>query len=230
MRVSFVWMQTSLLMKNIIDAAILALLFLASCQAFGQSDDFIDHFDDNRMNWLMPESKKITTEFEAGSLVIKSQHKQEGYFIFKPVKRIVARDFDMEVAIRQTSGAKNMAYGIFWGSNPDQSDYSGFFISSNGQYTILNCKNNFFKEVKHWTKTESVLGPRKMNTLRVSRRGRKYEYFVNGQQVFTSRVKDFAGRNAGIVLFGKMQIEIDYVKISYPDELMDALNASGNDK
>ena len=202
--------------------SLLALIYICPLCVFAQSEDFIDHFDDNRMTWSFPMSKKVQTRFEAGSLVLKSQYKQEGYFVLRPIQRILARDFDMEIAIRQVGGAKNMAYGLCWGSNKSHSDFSGFFISSNGQYTILNCQSNFFQEVKRWTESKSIVGQRKVNIMRVSRRGRKYEYYLNDQLVFVSHVKSMSGKEAGIVLYGKMQVEIDYFKVTYPDENFEA--------
>ncbi|MEL6846123.1 MAG: hypothetical protein AAFP02_23180, partial [Bacteroidota bacterium] len=157
---------------------LLALIYICPHFVLAQSEDFIDHFDDNRLTWSFPMSKKVQTRFEAGSLILKSQYKQEGYFVLRPIQRILARDFDMEVAIRQIGGAKNMAYGLCWGSNKSHSDFSGFFISSNGQYTILNCQSNFFQEVRRWTESKSIVGQRKVNIMRVSRRGRKYQYYL----------------------------------------------------
>ncbi len=195
----------------------LACFYLGLPISRAQEPIFVDFFEEINPKWKLVQGRKISSEVTEGVLEIRSKTKSLGHFILIPMPKESKKDFDLEVTITQVKGKKNMAYGLCWGAKEDQTDFMGFFLSSNGKYTILARYRSLFQEIKRWTESKLVNGPRRPNHLKITRRGKLYIYYLNGKRVFASEADRLIGKGMGIALYGKMRIEVDNFILSYPD-------------
>ncbi|MCI4666867.1 MAG: hypothetical protein MRZ79_01810 [Bacteroidia bacterium] len=207
-------------MKKVRLLLILAIIFglLTPSLLVGQVDVFVENFEDksNANSWALVQGRKISSSIEESRLVIRTSSKSAGNFILLPMPVNNSQDYDIEMTLTQTKGAKNMAYGLCWAAKDEQSDYMGFFLSSNGKYTLLARKRGLFNEIKRWTDSRLVNKVRRPNHLKVSKRGDKYIYYLNGQRIFASRAERMVGKDMGIALYGKMTLEVNSFKVSQP--------------
>ncbi|MEO0898219.1 MAG: hypothetical protein AAFY71_17540 [Bacteroidota bacterium] len=177
----------------------------------------MEQFDNNDHKWNLVQGRKITTKIEEGKLAIASTAKSAGTFILLPMpSKEMDEDFTLEVTLTQTKGAKNMAYGLVWCAKEDQSDFQGFFLSSNGKYTLLSCQRNRFSEIKRWTESRLVNNTRRPNHLKISKKGDLYIYYLNGKRIFANKISKSVGKGMGIALYGRMKLEVDNMLITKP--------------
>lgn len=205
---------------HLIQPLALLVCMCGSSTLMGQDGIFVENFDDNsnQNSWALIQGRKVSSKIEEGKLMIQTSTKSAGNFILLPMPVSNGQDFDVSMTLTQTKGAKNMAYGLCWAATDTESDFMGFFLSSNGKYTLLSRKRGFFKEVKRWTESRLVNKIRRPNQLKVSKRDDVYTYFLNGQRVFASRAERMIGKEMGIALYGKMTVEVDSFSLKLIEE------------
>lgn len=202
-------------------------LFFLAIHAWSQETVlFAEEFDDNRHAWELRISKKIGATIEAGVFQLRGKSEYNPNFFVQPIPLKREQDFDMEMAMVQTAGAKNMGYGLTWGAKADQSDLYAFLISSNGKYTILRKERGIYSEIKPWTESKLIAKSGKPNTIRIERREDRIKYFINDKMVFQSGYILPRSQHAGILFHGTMKLEVDYFYVSLPDP--NAQPARGN--
>lgn len=176
-----------------------------------------EEFEDNRNAWELRISKKIAATIEEGSFQLKGKSEFSPNFFVQAIPLRKEQDFDMEMAMVHSSGAKNMGFGLTWGAKADQTDLYAFLISSNGKYTILRKERGIYSEIKPWTGSKLIEKSGKINILRIERRGDKTKYFINKKMVFQSGYILPRSQYAGILFHGTMKLEVDYFHVSLPD-------------
>ncbi|MDX2248076.1 MAG: hypothetical protein SF052_14920 [Bacteroidia bacterium] len=168
-----------------------------------------ESFDDNTRNWEIADTKQLTSEISEGFFQLKGKTPYSPAFLSQPIELDPSQNFSFETTITQSSGMKNMGYGICWGAKDDRQDWFAFLISSNGQYTILRKVREDYNEIKRWTESSNINGQGKPNTLRVLKNKDRMEFYINNKLVYMSQVEEMRGKKAGILLHGTMKIEVD---------------------
>ncbi|MEZ4776736.1 MAG: hypothetical protein R3D00_26405 [Bacteroidia bacterium] len=175
----------------------------------GEKIVFEESFDDNTRNWEIVDTKQLTSEISDGFFQLKGKTAYSPALLAQLVDLDPANNFSFETTITQSSGMKNMGYGICWGARDDRQDWFAFLISSNGQYTILKKLREDYSEIKRWTESDNINGQGKPNTLKVQKNKDRMEFYINDKLVYMSQVDELRGKKAGILFHGTMKIEVD---------------------
>ncbi|MEZ4829751.1 MAG: hypothetical protein R3C61_26225 [Bacteroidia bacterium] len=170
---------------------------------------FEELFDDNNRNWEIIDSKQLSSEISDGYFQLKGKTAYSPAFLSQSIDLDPTGNFSFQSTIIQSSGMKNMGYGICWGAKDDRQDWYAFLISSNGQYTILKKVREDYTEIKRWTSSDNINGQGKPNTLLVKKNNDRIEYYINDRLVYMSQAEPFRGKKAGILFHGTMKIEVD---------------------
>lgn len=177
---------------------------------------FVDEFDDNRHQWPEVDTRTRRTWFEEGHYLIQIRSNALNFAFFQAVNLEPDADFDLEVALLQETGDKNMGLGLVWGAEPDERDLFTFLISTNGQYTILRKLRHAYSHIKRWTESPLVGKPKTWNIIRVSRRGDRLHFYLNGQKVYAYAAEAWRGDYIGLLLHGDMRVRVDYLRLTLP--------------
>jgi len=178
---------------------------------------FEDRFSDNRHGWPVMESRAQTTWFGDSTYVIQIRSQARNFAFLQPVVLPPEADFDLETALWQEKGDKNMGLGLVWGAQADERDLFAFLVSTNGHYTLLRKERHAYHFIKPWTESSRVHGPKAWNVLRVSRRGDRISFFLNDEIVYTYAADPWRGNHIGVLLHGSMKVEVKYLHMWIPD-------------
>ncbi|GAB4419175.1 MAG: hypothetical protein OHK0039_31330 [Bacteroidia bacterium] len=194
--------------------ASLMLCYAPARAQAGQTPLFEESFDDNSRNWPLSSIRQIDAQIEGGMYVLEGRTQATGFLFSQPLPIRVQGDFDLELAVTQRSGARNMGYGLVWGATEDERDLFSMLISSNGQYTLLRKERGLYEEIKRWTATKLIRRPGEPNLLRVSRRDSVLSYYLNDRKIFAYADEHWRGNRIGIILHGTMRLEVDYLRLT----------------
>lgn len=177
---------------------------------------FADEFDDNRHQWPVVDTRTQQTWLEDGHYVIQVRSNALNFAYLQAVTLDPGADYDLEVALLQESGDKNMGLGLVWGAQVDERDLFTFLLSTNGQYTILRKLRHAYSHIKRWTPSPLVAKPKAWNVIRVSRRGEQLHFFLNDQKVYVFATEPWRSPYIGILLHGTMRVRVDYLRLTLP--------------
>lgn len=174
---------------------------------------WVEEFDNNRHNWTMIQSKRLSSSLEEGQLWLRGSKGFEGnlFAIQRPLPS--RQDFQLEVSVTHHGGQQNMAYGLVWGAKQDEQDLFAFLISANGKYTILRKERGSYTAIKHWTESEWVRKSGVPNELRIQREGDLIRYYLNEVLVFTGPYLQGRGNRVGILFHGKMKLSVETLEL-----------------
>ncbi|MCF6213735.1 MAG: caspase family protein [Flavobacteriaceae bacterium] len=194
-----------------------AVLFLISSALYSQvlKAPFFDGFENNNNKWNTDKNSKIDINVKNGSYNFKHKRKTSGWEVNKTFDLNTNRDFKIEALIVKKSGVDNMGYGLMWGRK-DGDNYFSFNITSGGYYRISRSKNGNFKNLVKWTKSSAVkTGDGKYNILKIEKKGKKINYYINDKKVETLNFESFYGDKIGFLVYGKQAVEINYLSVYY---------------
>jgi hypothetical protein len=123
-----------------------------------------------------------------------------------------ARDFQIEVSMRQTAGTAS-TYGVVWGLH-DADNFYEFSVSGGNRFSYAERAENEYRLLLSG-QTEPVPMPA-LTTLAVRKRGPGIDFLVNGRSVGGAGFGDFFGDKVGFVVNGGMTVEIDRLVVSQP--------------
>lgn len=122
--------------------------------------------------------------------------------------------FLVESLIKKVSGAQNYAYGLIFGRGGIDNNYM-FVISGNGYYRISRLIDGEYIEDVKDTESEAInTSDGSSNLLSVWKSGNRLKFFINNKIVHTSDINLMYYYYMGFVLFGNLEIAIDYYKVS----------------
>ena len=91
-------------------------------------------------------------------------------------------DLDLRVTARPVSGPADNQYGVFFRYR-DRENYYGFFISSDGYYSLVKRQDGVFSEISAWGESEAIRQGETANEIRVVARGDMFRFYINDQPV-----------------------------------------------
>jgi len=191
------------------------ILFAISLSLFSQSSGVVyyETFDDNSNNWETVQSVTELAEISDGKYTIKSSENQSLRWFGMQNFIDYRKNFKIEAKMRQVNGLENQGYGIVWGSKGWEDSYE-FIITSSGYFSIGGYKNGKYVSSKGWTKSKKINKKGKYNILKIEKDGIQINFYINNEQVYTSKFKIFYGQIHGFMLKQNVKAEIDYYKIS----------------
>ncbi|TAE61036.1 MAG: hypothetical protein EAZ89_00980 [Bacteroidetes bacterium] len=177
---------------------------------------FEDHFEDNRFNWDLSATDKKSAEIRDGLLIVNTKTKASGTFFTQTVPVPEGADMDISLSLTQRSGPENMGFGLCWGLREGEKDFYALLISTNGKYTILRMRRGKFSELKRWTLSRFIEPKGKPNLITVRKRGDVLHFYINNQPIFSGPWEPVRGGRMGLVVYGTMKIETDFLSIRIP--------------
>jgi hypothetical protein len=128
-------------------------------------------------------------------------------------------DGDLAVVARQTSGALDEPFGLYFRSPPFGGEFYALLITSDGRWSASKQLYKSFAYLTDWRYTAAIhTGLNVTNTIEVRFKGARLTFLINGQQV--GAVSDSSipaqgtaadpGPNTGDGLFGHTGIEVIY--------------------
>jgi hypothetical protein len=156
--------------EDLIDQDSLEQVRLDSLAAMFVHDDFAD----NRNNWRVVMSSKLTATMVDGTYQIRQKDPKNSQFLLQYIPPTDLQDFYVELDITHQGGGKNLGYGLVWGVTEDERSFYALLISANQKYTIMRVEKGRFQDIKQWNESKLVEGSGKPNRLGLLRRGRDH--------------------------------------------------------
>lgn len=172
---------------------------------------FEDHFEDDRHGWGAYAENHQRAQVDEGLLSLVGKTGYRGAFFTRSAYLPENQDAIFSAAIVQKSGPSNFGYGLCWSVSEDRQYYFAFLISSNGRYTLLRREGGVFSEIKPWTESQWIQGQGKPNTLSIRKQGQVLRFYINDKHVFAHAYERGRGGELGLVLFGSMKAEVDFI-------------------
>jgi outer membrane protein OmpA-like peptidoglycan-associated protein len=162
-------------------------------------------------DWEIIDKDDAKTEINNGYL-IEHKVKEGSYCPFKRIPIDARKDFSLELALTITSYSESFGCGLIWGMT-NWDNYNSFIVSPSGYHLITQGVDKKTNELVPWAKNSDVKEYGE-NILKVEKKGDRFNFFVNGQQVYTNTSADIkvTGDWVGIILYAKKQVRVRYLK------------------
>ncbi len=190
-----------------------SILFIISFQLQAQKIWFEDDFNDYSKGWSYGNTSETQKEVKNGvyRITVKQPNASAWAFWNHSIFLDSEKDFSIETTITQISGVDNFSYGIAWGKDID--NLYCFGVSSNGYYVFYSYVGGTYTEIQAWQKSSAINRMGNANVLKVVQRGQKWEFFINGDKVYSTNVRRPFGTSVGFVTNKQMIIEVDKIVI-----------------
>lgn len=195
---------------------LITLLFVSLGISKAQDRVIIDeNFDSNKYNWKeAPEDSEFQTEIKKGNYVLKVKPTGSAYWSFIPTDLNPENEnFTLECKIKFDKGDPTSGYGILFGMYNDNSNYSTFLITQNGNFKINRYYNKSNYPVQDWKQTETI-NKTGYNTLKIIREYNCLQFFINGTKVFQSCEFNYFGRRFGFWVGSEQTLYVDEIKLT----------------
>lgn len=186
---------------------------LSACRAQVVDSFWVETFADNQRQWPIVERQQEVSAIREGQLRLVGRSKALPFFLGHPAPGILGSAFRIRCELSQVSGRKNMGFGLVWGARNDRRDHYALLISSNHKFTVLRRERGRYTFVTPWTETDLLRGKKELNQLEVVRIDARYLIFINGQKVYAFPAEPLKGDLLGVILHGKLEIEVDSLAV-----------------
>jgi outer membrane protein OmpA-like peptidoglycan-associated protein len=204
----------------------LTLAILSSVVFFtakAQETILIDEdFSDNSKEWYENSSSAIKYEVKKGHYIIKNKE-EASRWVYHKISNLTPDDEDwtIEMKFKQTSGFKTSGVGFLHSMYNDNSSYRMFLITANGDLKV----DHYYSEKNHpqvnYIENNAIKkGFNKYNTLKVVKEASNLTYYINDIEVFKKGGNRYHGYKVAFFTGNKMDIEIDYLKITKSPEIL----------
>ena len=172
---------------------------------------FNEDFSNNSNNWSTSSNQNIDFYVSYGKYYVEHKRKEKGWLthVNKPFDS--TKDFEIETEIEHISGDTNSPYGIIWGKK--DTNYYQFLLAATGYYKITRVINNKSEDIVKWEKTSVVKGTRNPNTLKITREGNYYKFYINGSFVTKLDYEAFFGDEIGYIVYYNQKIAVDFLRV-----------------
>ncbi len=213
-------------MKKIFITLIGFILFFLTANSQTDNDAYTENFDNNKKNWSIFDNDNASAKIENGFYVIRNKKSDFTYRFWRSVPLDDEEDFIYEAKLKQISGKESYGYGLVWNSKGWEDSYN-FNISSNGYYKIYQTKGGERTDWKPWTKSEHILPLGSYNMLKIEKKAKKLNFYINNNLVYTHDYEYALGAYNGFFLGTSMIVMVDYMKITENDKTISVENTIG---
>jgi outer membrane protein OmpA-like peptidoglycan-associated protein len=189
----------------------LLLVFIAA-SGYPQTDYLIsEQFNDNRNNWSLENKNGTKSYISGGKMYMQCSNSYASYrfWIYSPIN--TKGDFEIEAKFSKLSGNSDNFNGIVWGASGWDNSYN-FEISESGYFQIWYYKKERQYFIKNKTKS-SKINQRGTNLLKIEKKGKKLNFYINGAFVHSATFQDFFGRFNGFIVESNSKIAADFINI-----------------
>ncbi len=171
-----------------------------------------DDFTSNGNNWINNYSAEYDFNISNGKYYLDHKLNEKGRITHISREFDNTKDFEIETKFQHVSGDTNSPYGILWGKK--DSNYFQFLITATGYYKVNKVKNNQSEDIIKWTKTtflrEGVGGE---NTVKITREGDYYKFYINNTYITRIDFENFFGNEIGYGVYFQQKVAVDYLSI-----------------
>lgn len=171
-----------------------------------------DEFNDNSGRWRLGTLSYGSASITNGRYVIDRRSLTNEWFLESGWFVDYGADFDIDVKLRQVSGATNQGFGVTWAASSTQNANS-LVVNSGGNYKVYTWRDGRQRDVLPWTPSQDIPPMGTWFTLTVRKRGSGMSLLINGGTVAGFDGLDIEGALFGLVVNGQMVVEVDEVVI-----------------
>lgn len=171
-----------------------------------------DEFADNAGRWRVGQWNNGSVSITNGRYVIDRRSILNEWFLESGWFVDYDADFDIDVKLRQVSGATNQGFGVSWAASTAQ-NANGVLVTSGGSYKVYTWRDGRQRDVLPWTPSQEIPPMGTWFTLTVRKRGSGMSLLINGGTIVGFDGLDIQGAILGLVVNGQMLIEVDEVVI-----------------
>ncbi|WP_445750174.1 hypothetical protein [Polaribacter sp.] len=179
-----------------------------------------DDFTSNGNNWSDRKDDTANFYISNGKYYLDHTRDEKGWLSHISREFDSTKDFEIETKFQHVSGDTNSPYGILWGKK--DTNYFQFLITATGYYKVNRVINNQSEDIIKWTKTtylkEGVGGE---NTIKITREGDYYKFYINNTYITRIDFENFYGSEIGYSIYYRQKIAIDYLSIKGLKENID---------
>ena len=189
-----------------------ALLVVASTTPgwAGQGEPTIllqETFDDNGAGWKEQQTTWIRSGVEDGVFRITTQVNLQ-QTVVRNVQLPATADFDVECTVETRRGNHEWPVGLVWGyRNP--ANFLEFVIWMDGRFRITRNASLDTQLLVPETKTADLHTGFATNALKISRRGERLQFFVNGAWQGEIPLTGPIGPSVGFVVWNEIEVLFD---------------------
>lgn len=189
---------------------VMGVVLLTCGQAFAQPlpEAYHDTFDDNKGEWQLGGSLGRSAGIANGVYRV-DQRAAFGEW-FTPTTCFVdyAKDFDIEVKMRQLGGSTTSGFGVFWAAKGGM-NYNAMVVAGAGRYLVMSINNGSRNDIQPWTPFEGMPPMQSWFTLTVRKRGSGMSVMVNGTTLFAFDRPNIYGGRLGLIIGPQLVVEVD---------------------
>lgn len=171
-----------------------------------------DDFSDNSGRWRVGQWNNGVVTISNGKYIIDRRSIMNEWFLESGWFVDYDADFDIDLRVRQVSGAPDQGFGISWAANTAQ-NANGVLVSSAGTYKVYTWRDGRQRDVLPWTPSQEIPPMGTWFTLTLRKRGSGMSLLINGGTIVGFDGLDIQGPTLGLVTNGRTVIEVDELTI-----------------
>ncbi len=202
-------------------------LLISALSVFSQAQNlpvlFNDNFNSTNEGWSVYDNENASCKISSGYYYLKNKTGKYIYRFYNNKYLAPDKDFEISAKLKQISGEENYGYGLIWHTESWRNGYA-FVISSTGYFRIYSYEKEVFNKIKGWTDSEYINSKGKNNELKVVKKGNKFTFHINNNQVFETYNLNAHGFSQGFILSSKMMIVVDEISIKQESTSLNIVN------
>ena len=168
---------------------------------------FRETFDDNDAGWKEQRTSWIRTGVEDGVFRISTQVNLQ-QTVVRNVALPATGDFDVECTVETRRGNREWPFGLVWGyRNP--ANFLEYVIWMDGRFRITRSASLDTLSLVPETETADLNTGFATNELKLSRRGDRIQFFINGVSQGEITLTGPVGPSVGFVVWNEIEVLFD---------------------
>ena len=164
-------------------------------------------FDNNDAGWKQQQTSWIRTGVEDGVFRITTQVNLQ-QTVVRNVQLPAEGDFDVECTVETRRGNPEWPFGLVWGyRNP--ANFLEYVVWMDGRFRISRNASLDTQSLVPETETADVHTGFATNQLKLSRRGDRVQFYVNGAQQGEVTLTGPIGPSVGFVVWNEIEVLFD---------------------
>lgn len=190
---------------------------------------FEENFDNNFLRWMTGNSPEYSAKVEDGNYKVEYKQDEGIWYFWQSIPVHPDTSFYIESSIIPYLKTKRSVYGLIWGVK-NVNNYNAFLISNMGQTSVITCRNGEFKRIVDWVPCGNYQN-NQVHKLGIRQKDGKLHFYLDGKTAFTTNPLPFYGDLLGLVISGKTNAKVDYLKVQQDREINLVENAiQGNER
>ncbi len=170
-----------------------------------------ESFDRNIYGWSETETSRHKVKLKNGEYYMETP--EGGWISFLAPYVDPKKDFSIEATFTQLDGEIDNGVGFTWGYDGKE-NMNNFTIAANGYYRLW-CADRSMNISDEWRETDNIRPVGLENKLKLEQKKGMLHFYINGEEVASSKSFPWYGKYLGFVSFTKMRLAIDDFILSH---------------